>query len=59
MNAIQKNTFFDENDLREIDGIKREMVTKLQEKVDDLQEEKRQLLLEIQKLKNGDSDEET
>ena len=59
MNAIQKNTFFDENDLREIDGIKREMVAKLQEKVDDLQEEKRQLLLEVQRLKNGDSDEKT
>jgi hypothetical protein len=56
MNAIQKNTFFDENDMREIDGIKRQMVIDLQEKVDDLMEEKRQLLVEIQRLKNGDSD---
>jgi hypothetical protein len=59
MNAIQKNTFFDENDMREIDGIKRQMVIDLQEKVDDLMEEKRQLLVEIQRLKNGDSDEKT
>ena len=58
MSAIQKNTFFDENDMREIDGIKRQMVVELQEKVDDLMEEKRKLLLEIQRLKNGDSDEE-
>ncbi len=59
MNAIQKNTFFDENDMREINDIKRQMVIELQEKVDDLMEEKRQLLVEIQKLKNGDNDEET
>ncbi len=59
MSAIQKNTFFDENDMREIDSIKREMVAKLQEQVDDLTEEKRQLLLRIQKLENGDNDEET
>lgn len=59
MSAIQKNTFFDENDLREIDGIKREMVIKLQNQVDDLMEEKRKLLLEITKLKNGDDDEKT
>jgi len=59
MNAIQKNTFFDENDMREINDIKRQMVVELQEKVDDLMEEKRQLLVEIQKLKNGDGNEET
>lgn len=59
MSAIQKNTFFDENDMREIDGIKRQMVVELQEKVDDLMEEKRQLLAEIQRLKNGDDDEKT
>jgi hypothetical protein len=35
------------------------MVVELQEKVDDLMEEKRQLLVEIQKLKNGDSDGKT
>ena len=38
MNAIQKNTFFDENDMREINDIKRQMVVELQEKVDDLME---------------------
>lgn len=59
MNAIQKNTFFDENDMREINDIKRQMVVELQEKVDDLMEEKRQLLVEIQKLKNGDDDGKT
>lgn len=59
MSAIQKNTFFDENDMREINDIKRQMVVELQEKVDDLMEEKRQLLVEIQKLKNGDGNEET
>jgi predicted nuclease with TOPRIM domain len=59
MNAIQKNSFFDENDMREINDIKRQMVVELQEKVDDLMEEKRQLLVEIQKLKNGDSDGKT
>ena len=59
MSAIQKNTFFDENDMREISDIKRQMVVELQEKVDDLMEEKRQLLVEIQKLKNGDDDEKT
>lgn len=53
MSAIQKNTFFDENDMREINDIKRQMVIDLQGKVDDLIEEKRQLLVEIQKLKNG------
>lgn len=57
MNAIQKNTFFDENDMREIDGIKREMVIKLQQQVDDLTEEKRQLLLKIQRLESGDGNE--
>lgn len=45
--------------MREIDGIKRQMVVDLQEKVDDLMEEKRQLLVEIQRLKNGDGDEKT
>lgn len=59
MNAIQKNSFFDENDMREINDIKRQMVVELQEKVDDLMEEKRQLLVEIQKLKNGDDDGKT
>ena len=45
--------------MREIDGIKRQMIVDLQEKVDDLMEEKRQLLVEIQRLKNGDGDEKT
>lgn len=56
VDAIRKNAYFDENDLNEIGDIRRELVNKLQNQVDDLMEEKRQLLLEIQELKgNGDS----
>lgn len=54
MQAIQKNTFFDESDINEIKDIRRELVSTLQEQVDDLMEEKRKLLIEMQKLKNGD-----
>lgn len=50
MQAIQKNTFFDENDINEIKNIRRELVSKLQEQVDELMEEKRQLLVKIQDL---------
>lgn len=59
VNAIQKNAYFDENDFNEIKDIRRELVDKLQSQVDDLTEEKRQLLLEIQKLKinKGDNNE--
>lgn len=60
VNAIQKNAYFDENDYSEIKEIRRELVDKLQLQVDDLIEEKRKLLLEIQKLKlnnAGDSNE--
>ena len=53
MDAIQKNAYFDENDYNEIKDIKRELVVELQEKVDDLLEERRILLLEIQKLKSN------
>ena len=51
VNAIQQNTYFDENDYNEIKDIRREVVDKLQTQVDKLTEEKRQLLIEIQKLK--------
>ena len=51
VNAIQKNAYFDENDYNEIKDIRRELVDKLQSQVDDLMEDKRKLLLEIQNLK--------
>lgn len=53
VNAIQQNTYFDENDYNEIKDIRREIVDKLQLQVDKLTEEKRQLLIEIQKLKSA------
>ena len=52
VNAIQQNTYFDGNDYNEIKDIRREVVDKLQTQVDKLTEEKRQLLIEIQKLKS-------
>ena len=57
MKAIKENGFFDENDYKEIRDINRELVTELQHKVDDLLEEKRQLLIQIDNLKNGDNNE--
>lgn len=56
VNAIQQNTYFDENDYNEIKDIRREVVDKLQTQVDKLTEEKRQLLIEIQKLKSTKGD---
>ena len=56
VNAIQKNAYFDENDYNEIKDIRRELVDKLQSQVDDLMEDKRKLLLEIQNLKAGKGD---
>ena len=56
VNAIQKNAYFDENDYNEIKDIRRELVDKLQSQVDDLMEDKRKLLLEIQNLKAGKDD---
>lgn len=58
MNAIQKNAYFDENDMQEIMEIKRSLVTELQGQVDDLMEKNRRLLIKIQELENGDDDEE-
>lgn len=59
VNAIQKNAYFDENDYNEIKDIRRELVDKLQSQVDNLMEDKRKLLLEIQNLKakKGDNNE--
>ena len=53
---IQLNSYFDENDYNEIKDIRRELVDKLQSQVDDLMEDKRKLLLEIQNLKAGKGD---
>ena len=58
MNAIQKNAYFDENDMQEIMEIKRSLVTELQGQVDDLMEKNRRLLIKIQELENGDDEEE-
>jgi hypothetical protein len=56
MKAIKANTFFDENDKEEIFQIQRELVEKLQAQVDDLMEEKRQLLIQIDTMqRSGDS----
>lgn len=58
MKAIKANTFFDENDKEEIFQIQREMVEKLQAQIDELMEEKRQLIIQIDELRraSGDSD---
>ncbi len=51
LKAIKANTFFDENDKEEIFQIQREMIQKLQAQVDDLTEEKRQLIIQIDALR--------
>ena len=56
--AIQKNAYFDDDDLNEIQTIRRQLVIDLQKQVDDLMEEKRQLTSKIQKLERGDGNEE-
>lgn len=56
LKAIQKNAFFDEDDLQEIKNIRREMVIDLQKQVDDLLEEKRQLIIKIEKLEHSDEE---
>lgn len=48
--AIKANTFFDENDKEEIFEIQREMISKLQSQVDELLEEKRQLIIKNDEL---------
>jgi hypothetical protein len=56
MKAIKANTFFDENDKEEIFQIQREKIEVLQAQVDDLMEEKRQLLIQIDAMqRSGDS----
>lgn len=55
--AIKANTFFDENDKGEIFEIQRELIQKLQTQVDDLLEEKRLLIVELEELKaTGEDD---
>lgn len=48
LKAIKANSFFDENDREEIFQIQRELVTSLQQQVDDLLEEKRLLSIEVE-----------
>lgn len=48
--AIRANSFFDENDREEVFVIQRELIEKLQKQVDDLMEEKRQLIIQIEVL---------
>ena len=56
MKAIKANTFFDENDKEEIFQIQREKIEVLQAQVDDLMEEKRQLLIQIENMRRvGDT----
>lgn len=56
MQAISENAYFDENDIREIGDIRREIVDKLQNENDELKEKNRLLHKEIQELKNSLSD---
>jgi DNA-directed RNA polymerase subunit RPC12/RpoP len=51
--ALRANTFFDENDKEEIFDIQRSKIQALQAQVDDLIEEKRQLVVEIDALKQA------
>ena len=48
--AIKANTFFDENDKEEVFEIQRELIGKLQTQVDELLEEKRQLIIQNDSL---------
>lgn len=50
--ALSENAFFTENDWKDIGGYRRELVDKLYKENDELREEKRQLHIEIQNLKN-------
>lgn len=52
INAIKDTLQFDENDINEIIGIQRELISNLEEKVLDLEEENRQLRVEINKSKS-------
>ena len=50
LRAIQKNAFFDDDDMADIQNIRRELVIELQKQVDELLEEKRKLNVKIQEL---------
>lgn len=56
LKAIQKNAFFDDDDLQDIKSIRREMVIDLQRQVDELLEEKRQLIVKIEKLEHSNEE---
>lgn len=49
--AISENAYFTENDWKDIGGYRRDLVEKLYKENDDLREEKRNLYVEIQNLK--------
>lgn len=49
--AIKANSFFDENDKEEIFQVQREMIQKLQQQLDDLMEEKRLLVIEMDAMR--------
>ena len=53
LKAIKENTFFDENDQKDVFEIQRELIQNLTSELDDLKEEHRLLLIENQKLKSG------
>ncbi len=56
MKAMRNNGFFDENDENEVADINRQITLDLQHKVDTLQEKNRLLLVELQKVKEGNND---
>lgn len=56
LKAIQKNTFFDEDDISDIQRIRRELVIELQKQVDELLEEKRKLNIKIQELEHNNEE---
>lgn len=50
--ALSENAYFTENDWKDIGGYRRDLVEKLYKENDELREEKRNLYIEIQKLKD-------
>lgn len=53
--AIKENTFFDENDEKEIYEVQHKLIEELQKENDDLREKSRLLLIENSELKQGDA----
>lgn len=56
LKAIQKNAFFDEDDMSDIQHIRRDLVIELQKQVDELLEEKRKLNVKIQELEHSNEE---